>query len=559
MTGFRLASTALLLTVLAAPDLVARQGFTDITDRAGIDFTHNNGARGRKYLPETMGPGAAFIDYDGDGWSDIFLVNGTNWPGDGGTGSTPRLYRNRTDGGFVDVTARAGLDVEMFGMGAAVADFDNDGDEDLFVSALGQDRLFRNEGDGRFSDVTRAAGMLGPEGFSTSAAWSDYDGDGDLDLFVANYVRWSIEEDLFCTLDGANKSYCTPESYEGASLRLWQNRGDGSFRDTTEAAGLLDPTSKGLGLAVLDYDQDGWPDLMVVNDTEPNKLYRNRGDGTFSERGILSGVAFSESGVARAGMGVDAADYDRSGYPSVIIGNFSNQMLALYHNEGNGLFIDEAPRSPVGRNSLLTLSFACLFLDYDLDGWLDLLAVNGHIEEGFERIQSRTRFAQPPHLFRNLEGAGFEEVTQSMGEAFAAPRVARAAAYADIDHDGDPDLLVTTNGGAPVLFRNDVGAGRSLRLRLVGTDSNRSGLGARVTLTAGGDRRTLTLKSGAGYLSQSELTLTFGLGDADAADEIQIDWPSGAVDRLADVAAGQTVTVQEGRGIADAEPYPEAR
>ena len=558
MTRWAVASVPALVTLLGSVLLPGQEEsgirLTDVTQRAGIDFVHNNGATGNKYLPETMGPGVAFVDYDGDGWADIFLVNGTHWPGEAGPPTPSKLYRNNGNGSFSDVTPAAKLGADMFGMGAAVADYDNDGDEDLFVSALGQNRLYRNDG-GTFSDVTRSAGMLGPEEFSSSAAWSDYDRDGDVDLFVANYVQWSIEEDLVCRLDGTNKSYCTPESYDGASLRLWRNRGNGTFEDATEQAGLLDPTSKGLGLAVFDYDQDGWPDVMVVNDTEPNKLYRNRGDTTFAERGILSGIGLSDSGVARAGMGVDAADYDRSGYPSVVIGNFSNQMLALYHNEGTGLFIDEAPRSPVGRNSLLTLTFACLFLDYDLDGWLDLLAVNGHIEEAFERIQSRTRFAQPPHLFRNIAGEGFEEVTDQLGDAFATPRVARSAAYADIDHDGDLDLVVTTNGGRPVLFRNDGGTNRSLRIRLIGTESNRNGLGARVTVTAGGESQTQTLKSGAGYLSQSELVLTFGLAGRDGADRVEVAWPSGTVDRLDGVGAGRTLTVGEGRGAIAAEPY----
>ena len=551
---------AMLMLLMPAGILGAQAGpdiqFTDITRSARIDFAHNNGARGEKYLPETMGSGCAFIDYDGDGWPDIFLVNGRNWPGDRASRSTPKLYRNNKNGTFTDVTRAAGLAVEFYGLGAAVADYDNDGDEDLFVSALGANYLFANDG-GTFTDVTRAAGLSGPEEFSTSAAWSDYDKDGDVDLFIANYVQWSVEDDLFCTLDGTRKSYCTPESYRGASARLWRNKGDGTFEDATRPSGLFDATSKGLGIAIFDYDRDDWPDVMLINDTEPNKLYRNKGDGTFAERGMLSGVAFSEDGVARAGMGVDAADYDRSGYPSVIIGNFSNQMLALYHNEGNGLFIDDAPRSEVGRRSLLTLSFACLFFDYDLDGWLDILVANGHIEEEIEQIQTRIKHAQPPHVFRNLEGHGFEEVTASLGEAFASPRVARGAAFGDIDNDGDLDLLMTTNGGRATLFRNDGGSNRAIGLRLVGTQSNRSGLGAKVTVTAGDEIQTQTLHSGAGYLSQGELRLTFGLGGRTQADAIEVRWPSGQVDRLTGVAAGNVITVEEGRGQTGSEAFGE--
>lgn len=530
--------------------------FSDVTAAAGIRFTHNTGAFGKKYLPETMGPGVALIDYDGDGWQDIFFVNSADFPGHKRRASLPALYRNNRNGTFTDVTRAAGLAIELYGMGVAVADYDNDGHDDIFLTALGQSRLYRNSGKGSFSDVTKAAGLTTPYEFSSSAAWVDYDKDGHLDLFVANYVQWTAETDLFCTLDGANKSYCTPESYKGASARLWRNRGDGAFADVTRAAGLHDPASKGLGVAILDANMDGWPDLLLVNDTEPNKLYINDGKGKFSERGVLAGIGFSEEGIARAGMGVDAADYDRCGYPSILISNFSNQMLALYHNEGNGLFVDEAPRSEVGRRSLLTLGFAAFFYDYDLDGWLDIYVANGHIENEIERIQKRVTYAQPPHVFRNTGGGKFVEVTDSLGAAFARPRVARGAAYGDFDHDGDLDLVVTTNGGPAVLFRNDA-AGRngSLRLKLVGSPSNRNGLGAVVRVTAGGATQTQVLRSGSSYLSSSELVLTFGLGSAAHADAVEIRWPSGHVDKLEKVAAGQTITVQEAKGQIASVPH----
>jgi len=533
--------------------------FRDITQKAGIKFVHNNAAYGKKYLPETMGPGVAFIDYDNDGWEDIFLVNGANWPGQPSKHSTPKLYHNNHDGTFTDVTHQAGLDVEIFGLGVAAGDYDNDGYDDLFVTALGQSRLFRNNGNGTFTDVTLKAGLMGPKEFSTSAAWVDYDKDGKLDLVIANYVQWSIEGDLYCTLDGKSKSYCTPESYKGASVRLWHNRGDGTFEDVTKKAGLGDATSKALGIAILDYDNDGWPDLLFSNDTQPNKLYRNNGNGTFTEKAVVAGIAFSEDGVARAGMGVDAADYDRSGMASILITNFSNQMLSLYHNEGKGLFVDEAPRSEVGRNSLLTLGFGCFFFDYDLDGWPDILIANGHIDSDIQRVQPNVKFAMPPHLFRNLGKGNFQEVTKSVGVSFATPRVGRGAAYGDINNDGRLDLLLSTNGGRTYLFLNEPSSGttpnQSVRLKLIGTKSNRDGIGAVVKLTVAGETQTQMLRSGSSYLSASELVLTFGLAQHGQADTIEICWPSGQIDTLSNVAAGQTITATEGKGITGSRKY----
>jgi hypothetical protein len=537
----------------AAADAPASIQFRDVTQQAGIHFIHNNGAFGKKYLPETMGPGVAFIDYDNDGWPDIFLVNGMDWPRHVGKHSMPKLYHNNRDGTFTDVTHKAGLDVEMFGMGVAVGDYDNDGYDDLFVTAYGQNHLFHNNGNGTFTDVTQKAGLQGPKEFSTSAAWVDYDKDGHLDLVVANYVQWTPETDLYCTLDGKSKSYCTPESYKGTAVRLWHNRGNGTFEDITQKAGLGDATSKTLGVAVLDYDNDGWPDLLFSNDTQPNKLYRNNGNGSFSEKAVVAGVAFSEDGVARAGMGVDAADYDHSGFASVLITNFSNQMVSLYHNEGKGLFVDEAPRSEIGRASLLTLGFGCFFFDYDLDGWPDVLIANGHIDADIQRVQANVKYAMPPHLFRNVGKGKFEEVTNSMGAAFASPRVGRGAAYADINNDGRLDLLLSTNGGPVYLFRNEAqgtaAANHSLRIKLVGTKSNRDGIGAVMKLTAGGETQTEMLRSGSSYLSASELVLTFGLAQRDKADSIEVRWPSGQLDRLSSVPAGATITVTEGKGI----------
>jgi len=545
----------LFFTLITLPLAAQSIQFRDITSQAGIHFIHNNGAFGKKWLPETMGPGCAFIDYDNDGYPDILLVNGEDWRGHQRTLSTLKLYHNNHDGTFTDVTRKAGLAVSIFGLGVAIGDYDNDGYDDIFISALGQSRLFHNNGNGTFADVTKAAGLWGPNEFSTGAAWVDYDRDGKLDLIVANYVQWSPQTDIYCTLDGVHKSYCTPESYKGSSARLWHNLGSGKFEDVTQKAGLHDPTSKSLGVAILDYNGDGWPDILLANDTQPNKLYLNRKDGSFEERGVAAGIAFSEDGIARAGMGVDTADYDRSGYPSILITNFANQMLSLYHNEGNGLFVDEAPRSEVGRATLVTLGFGCFFFDYDNDGWPDIFVADGHIENEIERVQKRVAYAEPPHLFRNLGGGRFQEVTQQMGTAFASPKVARGAAYADIDNDGALDVLLTTNAGRTWLFHNEGGANHSLRVKLSGTKSNRDGIGAIVRVNLGNGKQWQMLRSGSSYLSQSELVLTFGLGLQEKVDNLEVQWPSGQLDKLANVPGDQTVTIQEGKGIISSRHY----
>ncbi len=526
--------------------------FTDVTNTAGIHFVQNNGAFGKKYLPETMGSGGAFLDYNGDGWLDIFLVNGSNWPdGKKKNGpSYPALYRNNKDGSFTDVTKQAGLDVQAYGMGVTAADYDNDGDCDLFVTALGQDHLFRNEGNGTFKETTRSAGLADDSSFSTSAAFFDYDRDGYLDLFVANYVKWSRDTDIYCSLDGEKKSYCTPQAYHGASPRLFHNRGDGTFEDVTKKAGLFDETNKGLGVLVFDYNNDGWPDIMMANDTQPNKLWQNMGNGTFQDVGVIAGIAFSEDGVARGAMGIDAADYDRSGYQSVIIGNFSNQMISLYHNERNGIFIDDAPTSTVGPDSLLSLTFACFFFDYNLDGYPDIYAANGHVEDSVNEVQKRVTYKQPAQLFKNIDGRQFQEVAKDMGADFAAPRVARGAAYGDYDNDGDLDLLITTCGGPAKLFRNDGGNSNNwVAFDLRGVKSNRDGIGALVKVKSGNVVQSILVKTGGSYCSQSQLRATFGLGHLQKVDSVEIDWPSGEKQTLAQVPINQIVRVVENQGI----------
>src|SRR6185436_20079800 len=501
-----------------------------------------------KFLPETLGSGGAFFDADGDGWQDILLINSKDWT-PRGRKSLSALYRNNKNGTFTNITAGSGLDVEMYGMGVAVADYDNDGKEDVYITALEGDRLFHNEGGGKFKDVTKTSGIANAN-FSTSAAWLDYDKDGKVDLFVANYVQWTAKGDLWCSLDGSTKSYCTPESYKGTQSKLFHNLGGGRFEDVSQKAGVGDPNSKSLGVTVFDYNSDGWPDIFVANDTQPNKLYRNNKNGTFTEEGMSAGVAFGEDGVARGAMGADSGDYERSGRQHLLVGNFSNQMLGLYHNEGTGLFVDEAPSSTVGRASLLTLAFGVFFFDYDLDGYPDIFAANGHIEEEIGRVQPKVQYKEPPLLFRNLGQRRFDNVTSAMGAALNRPIVARGAAYADFDRDGDLDLLISTNHGPAYLYRND-GGNRNhwLSVKLVGSQSNRDGIGAVVRIESASGKQWSAVHSGGSYCSQSDLALTFGLGKDPAVTTLEIEWPSGAKQRFTNIAAERFLTIDESKGI----------
>jgi enediyne biosynthesis protein E4 len=526
--------------------------FTDVTSQAGIHFSHNNGAFGKKYLPETMGSGACFIDYDNDGYQDILLINSKDWPEHSSHKSYPALYHNNHDGTFTDVTRQAHLDIEVYGMGCAVGDYDNDGYDDIYITAIDGSHLFHNRRNGTFADVTAKAGVSSP-GFATSAVWFDYDNDGKLDLFVAHYVDWSIAKDQTCSLDGKNKSYCTPELYRGQSATLYHNEGNGRFKDVTKVAGLYDPSSKSLGVALLDYDDDGWLDLFVTNDTQANKLYRNNHNGTFSESAFAAGVAFSDAGKARAGMGVDAADYDGSERQSVVVGNFTNESMALFHNDGQGLFSDQAMAAGIGSPSAKSLTFSTFFFDYDLDGLPDIFAFNGHVADDIAVVQPTLSYAQLPLLLRNIGHGKFENVSQKVGSALRQPVVGRGAAYADYDLDGDLDLLLTTSSGPARLLRNDNGNQNDmLRIKTVGTSSNRDGIGAKVTVrTSKGQRLFAMVKSGSSYMSQSELPLTFGLGKPDPNNivKVEIVWPSGHRDLIAGVKPNQFITVQEGKGI----------
>ncbi|MGB6832309.1 MAG: CRTAC1 family protein [Candidatus Acidiferrum sp.] len=534
---------------------------TNVTTAAGIQFQHNSGAYGGKLLPETLGSGCAFLDYDADGWQDILLINGMDWPGHQHQRSTLKLYKNNRNGTFTDVTKTAGLDIDLYGMGVAAGDFDNDGFPDLFISCVGQSRLFRNTGKGTFIDVTKASGLLGHHGFSTSALWFDYDRDGLLDLFVCNYVRWSPEHDVFCSLDGTHKSYCTPEAYRGDTCWLFHNRGNGTFEDVTAASGIFDSSSKSLGVAMFDYDQDGWPDLLVANDTQPNKLYKNLRNGKFKEVGVEAGLAFSAEGKARAGMGIDTGDFENSGKPGVAITNFDNEMIGLYHSVSKdsanaATYDDIAIPAGLGAASRSTLGFGCAFLDANLDGWLDLAVANGHIDETVRNIRGNVGYAQPPQLFLNSGAGKFRDVAAELGGGFDTPIVGRGLAYGDFDRDGDLDLLITTNNGPAYLYRNDqTGGNRSIRFHLVGTKSNRDAIGASVRIfqnarnARGAQIQSRLVRCGSSYLSQSELPVTFGVAEDESIDRVTIDWPSGRTEEYKDLATGKAYEIVENKGI----------
>ena len=541
--------------------------FVDVTASSGIDFRHVHGGTGKKYFVETMGSGVAFLDYNNDGWLDVFAVNGGTLPGYAGPPPRNRLYRNAGGGVFSDVTRFAGVGETAYGMGVCAGDFDNDGYDDLYVTCYGPNSLFRNHGDGTFRDVAAPAGVSGDAVWSVGCSFLDVDSDGLLDLYVANYVDYAIDSQERRLRPYASRSaspsdgerfYPHPDNFKGAADRLYRNNGNGTFTDVTERAGVLNPGGKGMGMACADVDGDNAPDIFVANDMTPNFLYLNRGDGRFVDRGLLSGLGYSGSGDLQSSMGADFGDFNRDGRLDLAVTNFRLEGAGLYRNEGAGLFTDISSISGIRPPTIPHVGWGIGFLDYDNDGWPDLLMVHGHVLDNAHRVGSV--YKQPAILFRNTGDGRFVDVTRDVEDGLSIPQPGRGAAFGDYDNDGDVDVFVLSVNGAGRLLRNDAGNGsRWLRVKLVGAArehsvgstgaprlSNRNGIGARVTVWAGGRPQVGEVRSGSSYLSQNDFRLHFGLGQAPTVDSLKVRWPGGAVDWIRSISVDREIVVREG-------------
>jgi enediyne biosynthesis protein E4 len=533
--------------------------FTDVARSAGIAFRHENAATPQKYLIETMGAGCAWFDYNQDGFADLYLANSAATelfkPGRPLRGA---LYRNNGDGTFTDVTEKAGVGAEgLFAMGVAVGDYDNDGYPDLFVSGYSRSILYHNNGDGTFTDVTAHAGVANTGKWASSPAWFDYDNDGRLDLVIANYVDWTPERNFYCGAQGRGmRSYCHPNDFHGVAPTLYHNNGDGTFTDASQLSGLAKSPSNGLGIVTFDYDDDGRQDIFIANDALPNSLFHNNGNGTFSEVGYEAGVAVGEDGEAESGMGTDAADASGKGRMDLIVLHLDQQQPRFYRNQGGGAFQDATSPAKLAYSMFRMSGFGTRFMDYDNDGSPDIFVAAGHVLDNIDRYHAGVTFAEPKLMFRNLGGGVFADVSSQMGQDFHTPMVSRAAAVGDYDNDGDLDILVNNNGGPAQLLRNDGGnANHWLEVLLIGTQSNRDGVGARLKLTAGDLTLTDQRKGGMSYQSAQDPRLHFGLGKRTAVDRLEIRWPSGNVTKLENLGCDRILAIQEGSGIVK-RPFP---
>ena len=551
----RYAAGTAALVFLAAGQM-SSPTFINVAPAAGVTFTQVNGASAARHLPEIMGSGGLFFDYDNDGWTDIFLVDGGSLVDSAINGrARHRLFHNRGNGTFEDATARSGIAHTQYGMGTCAADYDNDGFADLYVTNVGPNALYHNNGGKSFADVTRTAGV-GSSSFGASCAFADVDRDGYVDLFVVNYVDARLDNNVFCG-DAAAKIrvYCHPLNFAPLASVLYRNNGNGTFTDISQKAGIAAHRGNGLGVVIGDYDDDGWPDIFVANDTTPNFLYHNEGGGIFKEVALASGVSVASDGRPRAGMGTDFGDYDGDGRLDLFVTNHELETHTLFRNLGKGLFAETTTESGIGVETLPYVGFGTQFFDADNDGDFDLAIVNGHVMNNSGHFRPGSKEAQRKLLFRNDGGGRFKEIGRTAGSGFAVEAVGRTLVAGDIDNDGALDLLVTNNGGPAELLRNAGSGNNALLLTLVGTKSNRSAIGARVKITAGGVTQLREVKAGSSYLGEGELRIHAGVGHASRLDRVDVRWPAGTTEVFRNLAINERVTITEGKGVATHTPF----